>query len=448
MHEIPREAGPRTAGMTIRGRRLAALLLLPALLLAGVPPVRAASQHPLVLANLLGEALRNNPELLAARKRWEAAQQRVPQATGLPAPRIGIELEEIPRGSLKVDEALLMYSLIQALPFPGKLSARHQVALKDAQVAAMDLKQMAWDIVGQLKETYYDLFQLDRDVEIQQRSLGWLEQAVAAARAKYATGAVEQAEVLALQAEVLEATNALRVLEHRRHALTAHLNHLLNRPVHEHLGAPEPVALTPLPVTPDELLAIATDRQPELLAFRYSAERAEAAWRLERRELLPDLETMLELRDPTMGPIGPWDLTLAVVLPFWFWTKARYGVRAALYDKESAAAAYVAAQNMIARRIHEHWHEAWAAYLTAQTSREGLLPIARQAVASALAGYQAGRTPYGELLRALEMLNDRERMYYEQLVLLEQHMAMLEEASGITLRLSHDPTPSTMEDAP
>jgi outer membrane protein TolC len=416
--------------------------------LAGAPPARAEHRHPLVLADLLAEALRANPDLLAARKRWEAVQQRVPQATGLPAPRIGIELEEIPRGTFKVDEAMVMYSLIQALPFPGKLSARHQVALKDAQVAGMDVKRMAWDLVSQIKEAYYDLFRLDRDLEIQQRTLAWLEQALAAARAKYATGAVEQAEVLALQSELLEVANELQVLEHRRHGLEAHLNHLLNRPVHDHLGAPQPLALTPLPATPDELLAIASERQPELLAFRYSAERAEAAWRLEKRELLPDLETMLELRDPTMGPIGPWDLTLALVLPFWFWTKARYGVRAALYDRESAEAAYAAARNMIARGIHEHWHEAWAAYLAARTSAEGLLPVARQGVASALAGYQAGRTPYGELLHMLEMLNERERTYYEQLVMLEQHMAMLEEAAGITLRPAHDPTPSAMEDAP
>ena len=191
----------------------------------------------LSLPQLLEEARRANPELLAARKRWEAAQAKVPLSKGLPAPRIGVEFEEIPRGTVKLNQATIMYQLIQALPFPGKLSLRHQVAVKEAQVAAMAFKQAEWNITSQLKNSYYDLFLLERELEIQQEQLLWIPQAVAAAQTKYAAGMASQAEVLRLQGEQLSASNEIMVLTHRHQAMAAHINHLLNRPVHEPIGS-------------------------------------------------------------------------------------------------------------------------------------------------------------------------------------------------------------------
>lgn len=406
-----------------------ALALGPALSAAA-----AVAEEPLHLEVLISEALANNPDLLAARKRMEAARVKAKQATGLPAPKIGVEFEEIPRGTVKFNEATAMYQLIQALPFPGKLSARRRVAVAEAQMAAMAFKQAEWSVVSQVKTAYYDLVLLDRELTIQAEQRLWVNQAAAVAQTRYVTGEAAQVEALRAQAEALTAANALTVLRHHREALAAHLNHLLNRPVHSPIGQPVHIALVPLALTPDELSLIAHDRQPELLLFKYSAERADAALRLAKRELLPDLETMLELRDPAMGPIGPWDLTLALVLPFWFWTKLHYGVKVAVYDRESAQAAYRAMENEITKRIHEHWHEALAAYQTARLAQDGLIALKQQAVASAAAAYQSGRGSFLELLEALRALRDQERAYAQDLVAFEEHVVMLEQAAGILLR--------------
>ena len=394
----------------------------------------AADQGPLTLPALIQEAQRANPDIVAARKRWEAAQHRIRLAKGLPAPRIGVKFEEIPKGTVKVNQATLMYQLIQSLPFPGKLAARQRVAVAEAQQAAAEYKRAEWDVTTALKSAYYDLFLLDRDLELQAQQVVWRQQLAGTAEARYATGEIPQAELLQAQSAALEASTQLVMLRHRRQAMAAHLNHFLNRPAHQPIGAPVPLRLRAVPLSPEALLVHAQELQPELLAFKYSAERAEAAWRLAKRELLPDLETMVELRDPAMGPIGPWDLTLGLVLPFWFWTKQHYGVKAALYDKDSAAAASQAMQNEIARRVHEHWHEAQGAYALASAAQERLIPLAQQAVESTLAGYQGGRAAFDEVLRALNALSEQQRAYYRNLVAVEQHVAMLEQAVGLPLR--------------
>ena len=397
-------------------------------------PLQAAEEEKaLSLPQLLEEARQSNPDLLAARKRWEAAKAKIPLATGLPAPTIGVEWEEIPRGTIKVNQATLMYQLIQSIPFPGKLSAKHRVAVAEAQVAAMGFKQAENDVLSQLKSVYYDIYLLDRRLELQQAQQLWAEQLASSARTNYATGKATYTDMVRAQAEAASAATMIETLHHRREAMAAHLNHLVNHPIGHAPASPGPIVLTPLPFSPEELRLIAQERQPELLMFKYAAERADASLKLAKRELLPDLQTMVELRDPAMGPLGPWDLSLALVLPFWFWTKLRYGVRVAMYDKESAQAASQAMHNEIARRIHEQWHEAAAAYAQAKTA-ESLIPLSQQAVASSLAAYQAGRGSLAEALEALRLLAEQQRTYDEQLVQFEQHVVMLEQASGGELR--------------
>ena len=403
----------------------------------GFSPAFAADQTTLSLPQLLEETRRVNPGILAARKKWEAMQAKIPQATGLPAPKIGVEFEEIPRGSFKIDKATTIYQLIQSLPFPGKLSLKQQVAIQEAQVAASGYKQTEWDVLWHVKETYYNLFLLDREMEIEEEQILWLRQAASAAQARYATGQAPEGELLRAQAAVLEAANEREVLIHRRLAAAAHMNHLLNRPGDASVEKPPPVEFLAVPGSPEELLGTALIHQPELLAFQFSAGRAEAAWKLSKRELLPDLETMLELRDPAAGPIGPWDLTLALVLPFWFWTKQRYGVTVALHDKESAQAAYQAMRNEITTRIHEYWHQAQASYATVKLCRESLIPLAHQAVASDLAAYQGGRLSFMELIDAFRILGERRRTYNQHLVALEQEMSLLELSVGVPLRDLH-----------
>ncbi|MCM8812170.1 MAG: TolC family protein [Candidatus Omnitrophica bacterium] len=394
----------------------------------------------LVLPLLLEEVRRVNPDLAAARKRVEAAQARIPQTAGLPPPRIGVEFEEIPSGTVKLNRATTMYQLIQSLPFLGKLSAKKRVAVAEAQMIAADYKRMEWDILTRLKTVYYDLYLLDREMEIQQEQLVWLRRSEATAEAGYAAGTSSHMDLLQAQSDLLEAATQVEVLRQRRLAMAAHLNHLMNRPIHDPVGPVSEPEFIPVPSDPEALFLQAVENQPDLQVFKYSAERSEAEWKLAKRELLPDLESMLELRNPAMGPIGPWDLTLALTLPFWFWTKERYGVRVALKDKESAQEAYTAVRNAVARRIHEHWHEARAEYETALLFRDGLIPKARQAVESALSGYQGGQVSYGDLLGSIRMLNERRRSYYQSLVHLEQRISMLEEAVGVPLRPQHRQT--------
>jgi hypothetical protein len=82
------------------------------------------------LPGLIRELDGTNPEIKAARRRWEAATAIVPQVQTLPDPRLQFGHQRMPmtepfQGSI--------YGIGQEIPFPGKLSLKGDIAQRDAE---------------------------------------------------------------------------------------------------------------------------------------------------------------------------------------------------------------------------------------------------------------------------------------------------------------------------
>lgn len=82
------------------------------------------------LPGLIRELEGINPEIKAARQRWEAAKAVVPQVQTLPDPRLQFGYQRMP-----MTEPLqgAMYGFGQEIPFPGKLSLKGDIAQRDAE---------------------------------------------------------------------------------------------------------------------------------------------------------------------------------------------------------------------------------------------------------------------------------------------------------------------------
>src|SRR5579885_2525280 len=90
------------------------------------------------LPDLISEALRNNREVVAAQKKYEAARQRPTQESSLPDPMMSLGYNSVGNplpgaglGREPVANAGLMFS--QELPYPGKLKLKGEMAAKEAQ---------------------------------------------------------------------------------------------------------------------------------------------------------------------------------------------------------------------------------------------------------------------------------------------------------------------------
>src|SRR3974390_2788259 len=106
------------------------------LVLASLVVPRSAQESRLSLRALISEAIRNNPEIVAAQKSYEAARQRPTQESSLPDPMVslgyasaGYPYPGAGLGSAPMANIAIMYS--QEIPFPGKLKIRGEMASKE-----------------------------------------------------------------------------------------------------------------------------------------------------------------------------------------------------------------------------------------------------------------------------------------------------------------------------
>lgn len=393
------------------------------------------SIEALSLESLIKEAKEKNPEILAAKKRWEASLTRVPQAKSLDSPTVGVTFEKIPKGTLSLGRTMSddrMLSVSQMFPLFGKLSLKGKIALVESQMYAAEYKGRELEVVKEVKNAYYELFLNFKEIELNQESLVFLEAVANIAQAKYAVGEISQEEVFKLTLEIAELSNRIQNLKRERLAKETRINTLLNKDPENPLGLPQLEEDLSFEADIKNLYALTLQNQPELLIFSYAIERNKRVSELAKRNLFPDLMAGVALRGFT-GGIGPWDLMLAFTMPFWFWTKQRYEIKEALYNLEEAKAAYEAMKNKAFFETKDLATKIEVAKDKIKLYKTNTIPILESSINSSTAAFRSKKGDVMMLLDNVRMLIETKMNYYESLVEYNMNLADLERTVGKNL---------------
>lgn len=396
----------------------------------------AQQAEVLKLDKLIEDALKNNPELIAAKKRWEASLARIPQAKSLDNPNLSLSFMKIQKGTLKLDRTMpedRMLSISQIFPLFGKLSLKGKIALVESQMFAAEFKNKELEIIDEVKNAYYDLFLNYKEIELRQESLKLLEEIAKIAEAKYIVGEISQEDVFKINLEIARLSNDITNLKQENKAKQARLNSLLNRQLEGILDTPVLEETLSFDKDIDTLYRLTLENQPELLIFSYAIEKNKYAKSLAKRSFFPDLMTEIGLRGFTSGGIGPWDLMLAFSIPFWFWTKQRYEIKEAIFNLEEAEAAYKAMENKVLFEVKDLTTKIEVAKNKIKLYKENLLPILEASIESSLAGFRSGKGDFMMLLDTERMLIETKMSYYQALVEYNMNLADLERTVGIQL---------------
>ncbi|MGH9482307.1 MAG: TolC family protein, partial [Terriglobales bacterium] len=250
-----------------------------------------APPPPTPLAQLLAEADRNNPGIGAARLAWQAATHAIAPASTLPDPEVSLQQVSVGNplpfaGYTTRNFAYIGVGVSQALPYPGKLRLRGEIARSDADASRAALEGVRRAVHEQLEEAYAELAYLQATGIILQRDQDLLGRMAQLAEERYATGQIAQSEVLAAQ---LEQTTTLRDLAMHRQQLDivqARLRELLGRG-----AAAAPIAATRL--EENKLAARAVPpllpaSDPRLEAQQALVARRHASVELAHKNFLPD----------------------------------------------------------------------------------------------------------------------------------------------------------------
>lgn len=392
------------------------------------------------LDSLVAEALENNPELRAARARWEASQKRPKQEGTLPDPMIGVDWQNVTFDNITLEEnpnSMLRFSISQEIPFPGKLSLKEKIASIDADAEGKSYRASERKVAADLKSAYYDWQLALKAIKITQKNKSLLEKFTEIAKIRYEVGKAAQQDMITAGVETSKFLEQIEVLELRREIIEATINSILGRPTDAPLGKPEEPVKAPLPFSPDEAGVLAEKNSPALAMKESLVTSGQESLALARKELYPDF--VVGLSPGVMGGMdgngmdGVWEVSLGLKVPLYFWRKQSLGVEEAALNLKGAEEEYRNTNREVQFSVKE-------SYLTARTSEKlmdlyekGIIPQSRLALESATSAYQTGSVDFSALLDSLMTVFSFELEYERNLAEYLKALARIEEYTGVEI---------------
>lgn len=409
------------------------------LLLIFFSKLHAEESNLLTFQSAIEIAVSDNPSLAQIQARSEAMAAIPSQAGSLPDPVISFNALNLPVDSFDTRQenmTQLQGGITQAIPFPGKLALREQAATHEAEAATHDVVEARWRLLRDVKKTWWVLFYLDRALEIVSTNQELLRQFVEIAQTKYKVGEGLQQDVLLAQLELSRLLDSELTLIGARDRAEAQLNALLDRPANSAISLPNKVSdKLPDLIAESELFQQAENYRALLSSRREAINAAKSRLELAEKDLYPDFKVGAYYggRDENFSGRERADflsMRLSMNVPIFASSKQLKAI-----DQRSA--------ELMQRKyaLQDEWNRVRADISAAYSDyrqrknqvvlfKSGIIPQARQTVASMLAGYQVDKVDFLNLVRSQITLYNYETQYWMALSEANQALAKLTAVVG------------------
>ncbi|WP_084685449.1 TolC family protein [Methylotuvimicrobium alcaliphilum] len=397
------------------------------------------AENVLTLEAALATALQNNPNLARIKAAAEALAAVPSQAGTLPDPVIGFNVMNLPVDHFdtrKEPMAQIGFGISQAIPFPGKLALREQAATYEAQAAAYNEDEWRLSLLSDVKTVWWQMFYLDRLLEITDNNRILLQQLVDIAGTKYEVGEGLQQDVLLAQLELSKLLDRKIKINGMRANASASLNALLNRPSNDAVKLPAKVPLQLPEIYDDRVLyQLAETNRPLLASERERINAARSKLDLAKKEMLPDfnVNAAYGARDNMPDGTRRSDLLsfgISMNVPIFYAQKQAQGVSQSTSELMRERYALQDQWNGVRKQISQAGNDYRRAKEQVLLYETGILPQAQQTVASMLAGYQVNKVDFLNLIRSQITVYDYEAQYWQAFAEANQALAQLVAATG------------------
>lgn len=399
------------------------------------PPKIIADQQSVDLDDLVHEALQKNPGIQSALSRVEALRHRVPQAKTLPDPivSVGWAGNIAPFSVQQGDPSSYRgVSASQAIPFPGKLRLRGEIADREAEAAEWDYEAARRKLVAAVKLAYYDYFAASKALEITQKNRDLLQKLSSIAEAQYRVGKGIQQDVLRSQVEISLLHQRMTVFEQQQRVAQARLNTLLFRHPEAPLAAPASFEPAKIGHSLDELYTLAREQDSGLQREQRMIERNQYALNLAQKDYLPDFGVayMYQQRPDLPDMHG---FTFTANIPIFYRTKQREAAREATGQLASSQRSKENQQTELFFSVKEQYLLAKSSEQLMKLYSQAIVPQSSLALESSMASYQVGKVDFLTLLMNFTVVLDYETSYYRELANYQIALARLEPLVGAEL---------------
>ncbi len=272
---------------------------------------------------LIKEAVKNNPDLQAARYSWQASIETLPQASALPDPMISYTYFPQPiETRLGPNDHRFMIS--QKVPYLKKLALKEEIAGIDVKAESLKYQREARRVITRVSESYFELLYIQKALELTRQNQQVLEELAKIGAADYATDSTTLNDVLTAQSQLAQLSYDFILLLELKETESARLNSILNRPLDTKIGKLIELSVS-LPYKLDELYEIASKSREEFKIIDAKIEKLDRAERLAKLASYPDFRFELmysmigtpegmQVDDPGRDSYG---VTIGATIPLW-----------------------------------------------------------------------------------------------------------------------------------
>lgn len=404
--------------------------------------------------SLVNEAIANNPQLKSLQFRVKASEFRSESINFLPPPNLSVEFSQIPINEYNIINQSISnnIALSQMFPLGGKLSAMSEVEKKNTLIEGDNFEAYRLSLIAQLKMSYFNLWLIDRKIEIQKSNISLLKDFARSIESGFYTNRISQADLLSIQSEIASNDAQLLIIEKQRETAIYTINKFLGR----HLNSKEVFAVADfevdsLVINQAKLEEVLNDLNPSLTKMDNMIDMNKAMITANNKELIPDLmvQGMLMRMPKGMVLTASSDLTMlepkteimyslmfSINLPFAPWSIGK------LNNKEEELVTGISSIEQekidMQRDMTVKLKEVLVKYKTAIELTElydkNVIPLYTNATESQTTAYQNGKTSISTVLDSYRMLLMQKMNYYMAKADVQMSLAEVEMMVGANLK--------------
>ena len=398
------------------------------------------AQTQLSLPDVLRAVVEQNPTLRAARAKWQAARERVPQEAAWDDLRVDVgqtlhRFPTVPRDSFMDTE--LMFE--QSIPISGKNRSRARAADAESVAAFEEVRRIELDVLRRARVAFFSLADTGAQLEFNRRNQGLLVQSTDSSRAKYEVGTRRQADVLMAETEAAKNMELRADLVRQTVSLQSELNALMNRPAQTPLGPPPELRATAHKFSMVEAQRIAFAQRPEISMARAKLDAEKSRLELARRAWIPDpaVRVKLDRYNSSTNALSEIGAGISFTVPWSNERKYRAAIREAEQLVTRAERELEAARVEASALVRDQFNKIETYAHHSELYRDKILPLADQTFRATGTSYETDKATLLELLTAQRGLRDAQSAAVEHLM---HHEAAVAELYAI---IGHDPAAQT-----
>lgn len=409
-----------------------------------VPPISPELQKKLEkgfdLTLALKLAWQRNPLVQAARFRWRAAIEKIPQATSYADPMISY-LYQLESVETRVGPQKGSLGIQQKIPFPGKLSLKGDMAAYDADIMRIKAEKILRNILVDVKIAYQELFYIHRAKELYSKQKALLQRYVAFAAGEHGKNRIKFTETFKAQSFLAQMGYEEILLKEMEASQVQMLKSLLNLSSAVSLGKPENIGYIPLKGSLQNFIRRGEKHSEEIQIALKKVGKASSALTLAKMGWLPDFTVMFQwvqvdkaAANVTDSGKDPFVVGGGINLPIW-WHKNNARIDEKYYALEGLKKEIQGVRQNLRSQIAKEYFKLTNAERLTRIYREQLIPQARQALVTAEQRYREKVSNFAAVLETTSVWFNFQLAYWRALVDYNQARARMERLVGRGMKL-------------